>query len=162
VQKINGFLSMENEFRIANRRGTIPINACPTGRSVVVATITLALVICSLVDAKPAFAQVGGDTRFERAESRDLAISGSSHNERVDCRGGTLQVSGSSNRVSAVGPCSGVLVSGSSNQIFVDLLPGSPVDLSGSSNVIEYRIFAGAPDAIVHQSGSNNIVERRP
>ena len=89
MQKANGFLSLKKEFRFADRRGTIPINACPTGSGVVVATIALALVMCGLVEAKPDFAQVGRYTGFERAESRDLAVSGSSHNERVDCRGGT-------------------------------------------------------------------------
>jgi hypothetical protein len=119
-----------------------------------------AVVLAASASVTPVLAQPGRNGGYERGQV--VGISGSSHDERVDCRGGMLQVSGSSNRIRAAGPCNGVAVSGSSNRIFVDLIPNSRVDLSGSSNVIEYRIAPGAPDAIVRQSGSSNIVERRP
>jgi hypothetical protein len=154
---------MKKEIQSAgqDRTGAIPSNGYSTIISIVVSIIALAWIMCGIAEAKPAFDQVGRDGGFERAEDRDIGISGSNQNERLDCRGGKLQVSGSSNRISAVGPCSGVQVSGSSNEIFLDLLPGSHVDVSGSSNVIEYRILARGPGAIVRQSGSNNAVERR-
>jgi hypothetical protein len=113
-----------------------------------------ALLIASGVAAQPAY-------RSYDRPPRDIGISGSSHDERVSCRGEEIHVSGSSNRVGAVGACSGVHVSGSSNEISVDLLPGSPIDLSGSSNTVIYRIVERGPDAVIHQSGSNNIVRRR-
>jgi hypothetical protein len=122
----------------------------------------LAVVLAAVVYVAPGFAQAGRYSGSEHAESQPVSISGSSHEERVDCRGGVLQVSGSGNRIRAAGPCNGVAVSGSSNRIFVELAPNSPVDLSGSSNVIEYRIVGGIRDASVHQSGSSNIVERCP
>ncbi len=74
----------------------------------------------------------------------------------LDCHGGQALVRGSGNRLSIGGACSRLAINGSGNVVAINLVPGSPVRVSGNDNRVLYHFAAGPPRA--ETSGADNQV----
>lgn len=89
------------------------------------------------------------------------AVSGVGKTSVIDCQGGPAQVSGTENHISFTGACSGLTVSGVDNQINILLRSGAAIHVSGTDNVVTWRMEGKGRPAISISGVDNRVAAAR-
>lgn len=80
--------------------------------------------------------------------------------QTVTCEGRTVDIAGDRNDMTLTGLCRFVRVSGAHNDIYIDIVPGGTISITGSNNDVSWRRTEAGPLPILEDRGRNNTFHR--
>jgi hypothetical protein len=76
--------------------------------------------------------------------------------QTVPCDGRPIDVAGDRNTMEFTGPCQYVRVSGAHNDIFIDIVPGGTIEITGDHNDVSWRRIKPGAHQILQDRGQSN------
>jgi hypothetical protein len=80
--------------------------------------------------------------------------------QKIDCDGRPIELEGDRTELTLTGPCRSVRISGSHNDIAVDIVPAGTIEITGSHNDVSWRQTGPGPRAILEDHGESNSFHR--
>ena len=101
-------------------------------------------------NAPPQPPVLGGDGVLHYRTSRTA--------QKITCDGRPIALEGDRTEMTLVGPCRSVSISGSHNDIALDIIPGGTIDITGGHNDVSWRLTeAGTRPALLDHGESNTF-----
>jgi hypothetical protein len=82
--------------------------------------------------------------------------------QQIDCDGRPIELAGNRTEMSLIGPCRFVRVSGSHNDIALDVVPAGTIQVTGTNNDVSWRQTAPGPRPELENLGRSNSFHRVP
>lgn len=76
--------------------------------------------------------------------------------QTVPCDGRPIDIASDRNDMTLTGPCQFVRVSGAHNDVFVDIIPGGTIEITGNHNDVSWRTIQPGPLPILQDKGQSN------
>ncbi|MET4683735.1 DUF3060 domain-containing protein [Brevundimonas faecalis] len=86
-----------------------------------------------------------------------IEVSGVGHQRTIPCEGRAVDVAGSGHVLTFTGTCAGLTLSGTDNQVTINLAPNAPLTVDGSEQVVRWRSSSPPRQSV---SGVGNRVSR--
>jgi hypothetical protein len=80
--------------------------------------------------------------------------------QQIDCDGRPIFLEGDRTEINLVGPCRIVHISGSHNDITLDIVPAGTIEITGGHNDVSWRLTAPGPRANLQDQGESNTFHR--
>ena len=80
--------------------------------------------------------------------------------QAVTCEGRTVDLAGSRNDMTLTGLCRFVRVSGAHNDVYIDIVPGGTIEITGNNNDVSWRRTETGPMPVLEDRGQNNTFHR--
>ena len=80
--------------------------------------------------------------------------------QTVTCEGRTVDIAGDRNDMTLTGLCRFVRVSGAHNDIYIDIVPGGTIEITGNNNDVSWRRLETGPPPILEDRGKSNPFHR--
>ena len=88
-----------------------------------------------------------------------IDVSGIGHNRTIPCQGRAVEVAGSNHVLTFTGTCASLDLSGTNNQVTINLAPNASLVVAGSNQTVRWR---STTQPKLDQSGAGNRVIRLP
>jgi hypothetical protein len=76
--------------------------------------------------------------------------------QTVPCDGRPVDIAGDRNDMTLTGPCKFVRVSGAHNDVYIDVIPGATIEISGDHNDVSWRTTQPGPVPTLQDQGQSN------
>jgi hypothetical protein len=80
--------------------------------------------------------------------------------QKIDCDGRPISLEGDRTEITLTGPCRFVRISGSHNDISVDIVPAGTIEVTGGHNDVSWRLTVPGPRANLQDQGESNTFHR--
>jgi Protein of unknown function (DUF3060) len=80
--------------------------------------------------------------------------------QTIQCDGRPIDLAGNRNFMTLTGPCRFVRVSGAHNDVFIDVIPGGTIEITGDHNDVSWRRIEPGPRPTLEDRGKSNTFHR--
>lgn len=80
--------------------------------------------------------------------------------QTINCDGRPIELAGDRSELALTGPCRFVRISGSHNDIALDVVPAGTIEVTGGHNDVSWRQTAPGPRPELQSSGDDNSFHR--
>jgi Protein of unknown function (DUF3060) len=80
--------------------------------------------------------------------------------QKIACDGSPVALEGDRTEMTLIGPCRFVGISGSHNDIALDIIPGGTIDITGNHNDVSWRLTEAGQRPALQDHGESNTFHR--
>jgi hypothetical protein len=114
--------------------------------------ICLAGAACTKVPPQPPMIAADGSIHYRTSRTA----------QQIDCDGRPIVLEGDRTEIGLVGPCRIVQITGSHNDISVDIVPAGTIAVTGGHNDVSWRLTVPGPPPVLQDQGESNSFHRMP